>query len=135
MPFRSVTYQSSILVKQTNQNHFGFTSYIDHIEASSIRRHQHALKINGLVEEEPEIVGAMNSSFASSPIRKRVSSVDSMPSMVTMDSDSDRDDTDAAIQSLRSYLQPEKAKARPYLYKQYKLPGVSAAQIIQIRTR
>ena len=37
--------------------------------------------------------------------------------------------------SLKAYLKPEKAKARPYLYKQYKLPNVSAAQLVQIRVR
>jgi hypothetical protein len=38
--------------------------------------------------------------------------------------------------SLKAYMRPEKAKARPFLYKQYKLPrGVSAAQLIQMRVR
>jgi hypothetical protein len=60
------------------------------------------------------------------------------------DSDLEEDDeTDEPIDdvsanrpmSLRAYLKPEKGRARPYLYKQYKLPHVSVAQLVQLRTK
>ena len=144
MPYRSVTYQSSVLVRgddaspRSRNGGTGPFSYIDHIEASSISRREHSLKLQGISEDAVNCGGSVGvSSLTSSPlVRKRVASVDSMPSVDSNESESDDDEGGSReIQTLKSYLQPEKAKARPYLYKQYKLPGVSAAQIIQIRAR
>lgn len=145
MPYKALTYQSSVLVRRqgtTTSPKMGpapaIQSYIDHIEASSISRREHTIRLQGIEESKPFELLPPSSATASPIVRKRDSSVDSMPSMDSIDTDSDDEEfshNTEGVQTLKQYLQPEKAKARPYLYKQYKLPGVSAAQIIQIRAR
>ena len=121
-PYKAVTYQSSAAL--VSPNLFPL-SYVAHVGASGLSRREHATKLQGIDEDLAiEISRIDSSSFASSPVRRRVASVDSMKSFESANESGDES---------TSYLQ--KSKARPYLYKQYKLPGVSAAQIVQIRAR
>ena len=145
MPFRSLSYQSSLLVKDGGGKGDASNSYIDHIQGSRLSRSHDTVMIQGIAEmDAPQ--RSMSSSMGFSPIaRNRVTSADSMATSLgefgELESDLSSEETTpgqstSAIQSLKSYLEPEKTKAaRPYLYKQYKLPGVSVAQIIQTRAR
>ena len=133
MPYKSLTYQSSLLSTRSS-NGAGVNTYIDHIHASSMSRNLHAIELQGIVpQRSEEYYGDMNAFTVrdeSSLIRTRVDSTSSFNAASDVSSDAEDEP-----QSMRSYLQPERTKARPYLYKQYTLPGVSAAQLIQIRAR
>ena len=125
MPYKSLTYQSSLLTAGAAGP---AGSYIDHLQASGVSRQLHAVLLQGIDEESSVDYSQLNnftvSSIQGSPqVRRRVAS-----------SDTSEDESDS-IESIQSYLQPERTKARPYLYKQYVLPGVCSAQLIQLRAR
>lgn len=110
-PYRAASYQSS-----TGEG-WGFSSYLGQL---GLARKEHTIQLQGI--EEP--LGSSLDSW--SPINK---------SDMVFDSDSDHEQPLGGPMSLRAYLKPEKSKARPYLFKQYKLPNVSASLLVQLRVR
>lgn len=138
-PYRSASYQSSMMLSSASWHSLSGGTYVDHLEESRIRRSEHAVKLEGI---EDHVLLENNLSWMRPG--RRISSADSLnhlSSTLSPDSDSSGSEINVAGSSpvpmtLKAYLKPERAKARPFLFKQYKLPrGVSAAQLVQTRVR
>jgi hypothetical protein len=129
-PYKAASYQSSLLVGGSR-----YPTYVNHVVSEArLGRREFSLQLQGIEETCPSSVGSW------SPIL-RTTSTESVRGISVEDEVSDSSPEEPRATefggpiSLKAYLKPEKAKARPYLYKQYKLPNVSAAQLIQIRVR
>jgi len=111
-PYKAASYQSSSLDRA-----WAFSSYLGQL---GLARKEHAVQLQGIGEIGESSVGSwspMNEAFV-------------------CESDSDREQYESPRpMSLKAYLKPEKSKARPYLFKQYKLLNVSTGQLVQLRVR
>ena len=148
-PYKSASYQSSMMLTGSPRGRLA-ASYVSLMNEEA---RMHAIKLQGIDEHEADgrdsRLGSSSSGGNMSPIflaNRRASSSDSLVQLGfgSPDSESSESDLDENVgspqanvpMSLKAYMRPEKAKARPFLYKQYKLPrGVSAAQLIQMRVR
>ena len=131
MPYMALTYQSSVLVKagaSARQEH----TYFSLIEQSAIKRQERGIQLHGIDPRGPTGPQRSSEELAMQGSGRRNSFIWSEESD---DNEQDQESAGPVVQSLKSYLEPERAKARPFLYRQYKLPGVSVAQVVELRCK
>ena len=142
MPYRALTYQSSVLVQDSSGGRRTIphvqSSYLSLIEHSAMKRQEGMIRLQGIdlpeAEEEAGLILSRVDSAGLSSSYRRPSFMSSQESEEETDENFCQEEAQSVVvQSLKSYLEPERAKTRPYLYKQYRLPGVSVAQILQVR--